>query len=433
MRLLRGKIAGHFAVKNSDWFTCDRQLTVIVGEEGSGKTTILRALRSICPPPYDASPAPFADYPRYVTKAGYRRKVLAGKKTAAIAVFVCDDALRAELVVIDPVFFETDRIEVGRRLDGSRWLTFVEIAASSRWSELAESMEQLRQAVRGSGAGELEELFSVCDTLQPTDRIEGKSAADLRGLLAAVQKRLAADSELHGVIDRARFLIEREERFIAARRLVRKRLPIMQHLQADGLLHGMIDPAALARGLAAGDDMSGHGVDLFLLDILGVDPDLLRQRGPDAAAELLQKSLSGQNACAAIAKLVRQWLPHSTLDVTVRLRAQCVELQAGFDDESGSLESLPLHLRWLLSCAVVILYCRDILRRNLILLLDEPDAGCAGKESEELFQALHGLSADCQCFMTSARIPAAREGGRGYVLDEGEGEDADSVLRPLSG
>jgi len=430
MRLLRGKIAGHFVVKNSDWFTCDRQLTLIVGEEGSGKTTILRGLRSICPPLYDESPAPFADYPRFVSKAGYQRKVLVEKKTAVIAVFVCDDSLREELVAIDPVFNETDRIEVGRRLDASSWMTFIEIAASSRWSELVDDMEQLRKAERGRGDGELGGLFAVCDTLQPTDRIEGKVAADLRNLLAKANKKLTEDSDLHGVIDRARFLVDRAERFTAARELVRKRLPFMHYLRADGLLHGRIDLAAMAQGLAAGDDMSRHGLDLYFLALFGVSPELLRKRGAAAAAEPLQKALSRQSPWAEITKLARQWLPHCGLDVTALLRAQCVELLAGCGGDPVSLDALPLHLRWLVSCAVVFLYYRDVVRRRVVLLLDEPDADCGSINSEELFEALHGLSGDFQCLVTSTRIPAAREGGRAYVLSEENGE---SVLRPLTG
>ena len=89
MRLLRCKVSGHFELQNSDWFTVDSKSTAIAAPAGSGKSTLLRALRSVNPPFCDEDPAPFAEFPRFVSTAGHRRKVLPAKKTAVIHIGDC--------------------------------------------------------------------------------------------------------------------------------------------------------------------------------------------------------------------------------------------------------------------------------------------------------------------------------------------------------
>ena len=435
MRLLRGKVGGHFVIRNSDWFTCDRQLTVITGPEGIGKTTLLRALRSISPPAFDDDAAPFADYPKFFHRGGHLRKVMASKKTAVIAVFVCDEELRAALAKIDPVFYETDRIEVGRRLDATRWITFVEIASSSRWSELSDDMELLRKAVRERNSeAEFAEGFAFNDSLLPTDRIKGKIAERLQQLVVRVGERFTDDKELGTVLQRAAFIINRANRFHRAQQLVRIHLPVILHMEGKNLLQGEIDldGSNPGRQQKSGTKLAYSG-DLFLLGLLGLLPAQLQHKKPDArASEESRHHLHLRELCARIAGLVRQWLPSCDLSIEAEQGERCIALRASQGDGCFlSLEALPAYLRWLISCAAAVLYYSGIARREILFLLDEPDALCIGDEVEKLFRGLHGLSATCQCVLVSARLTAGSEGGRVYVL-EMENEEEGSTLRSVS-
>ena len=69
MKLLKFKISGHYAVKDSGWVSVHSTRTILAGPHGAGKTTILRALQSINPPAGGGSITPFDDFPQYVSPA----------------------------------------------------------------------------------------------------------------------------------------------------------------------------------------------------------------------------------------------------------------------------------------------------------------------------------------------------------------------------
>ena len=246
MQLIRGRVAGHFILQNSDWFTIHEKSTTITGPAGSGKTTLLKAMRSINPPFCQPDQAPFAAFPHYFSHGHHTRKVIPAKKTAVIAVFICDNALRTTLTAIDPVFIETDRIEVGRKLDNSRWLTYVEIAGSSRWSELAPELEKLRQRYAAATDDPiLGPMWQQCERLAPTDRIKGELATHLHGLLDQLAS-LARDEDDRDLVQQARFIINRDSRFSKARQATSDALPVFVYLQEDELLSATIDIRRIA-------------------------------------------------------------------------------------------------------------------------------------------------------------------------------------------
>ena len=78
-----------------------------------------------------------------MTQNGHTRRINPAKRTIALAVFNATPDLVQELSSIGDWFYETDRIEVGRRFDYSRWINFVELASSTRWSEISSDIEDL--------------------------------------------------------------------------------------------------------------------------------------------------------------------------------------------------------------------------------------------------------------------------------------------------
>ncbi|MEW6429231.1 MAG: hypothetical protein AB1568_14485 [Thermodesulfobacteriota bacterium] len=426
MRLLRARVLGHFAVNNSGWFSCSPELTLIVGAAGAGKSTVLRALRSINPPFFEPEPTPFADYPRMVEQGGRQRRVIASKKTAVVTVFACDEPLRAELARIDPVFLETERIEIGRRLDGSRWLTFVEIASSSRWSEVDADMSRLREALGGAGIAEIDEGFAFCATLLPTDRIKGATAARLDRLLSRLD-RVAAAADLRGLIARIRHAVSRAERFGKARRLVLRHLPVMLFLRADSLLQTVLDPQGLRGQPPALGEWARPGGDLLFLDLLGIRPGQARWNKAAAGEDHLDR------LCDRLTSLLREWLPHRRLRLAARrLQGQVEFAVEGNGNPPVPLDRLPAHLRWLITCAVGVLWSEGRRGGPVVFLLDEPDAGCSEAEAGELSAALPALcDTGHQCVLATTRVSAVREGGRGYLLANEDGGQG-STMHPLS-
>lgn len=419
MRLLRCKVSGHFVLRNSGWFTVDSRSTAIAAPAGSGKSTLFRALRSVNPPACDSAPAPFTEFPKYVSTGGYRRKVLPAKKTAVIAVFICDDRLREELAAIDPVYWETDRIEVGRRLDNSKWITFVEIAASGRWSELEEEIGPLREMF-----GETAELAAFRRegaSLQPTDRIKGRLAERLHALLDRLAGQAVSEEQQYR-LQRLRSIVDRAARYRKAVRAVQKALPVLVHLDRDCLLSGCIDV-----GAAAGDTARQHGgcqscADYFLQELLKIRRIFSGKDGNDRINSRLQEQAPRlEKGCRQLTERLRNHLPDLSLQLSLSPAEGRIEVLASIAGEvSNALNKLSAPLRWMLSCAISSCYFRDFEKKEVVFLLDEPDVGLSNKEKNELAAFMIRLSSSHQVLVCSADSPFPPASQRQYRLQTGE-------------
>ncbi len=240
MKLIKAKVAGHHVVKNSGWFSLNKKLTILAGPDGSGKTTILKSLLTINPVEVQEQFYTLSDYPDHFFTKGYRRQINPSKKTIAFGVFTCSRKLLYRLGAIDPVLFETDRIEVGRRLDLSRWITFVEIATSTRWSEIAEDFYSFRDFLTSqTGTQELSDRFDLIKALKKTDRIKGEAAEKLNSLLKDAEKFI--DAKHRSLFDSIHFGVNRSERFKNARQDVSENLPFFYYFSGSQLLQTEFD------------------------------------------------------------------------------------------------------------------------------------------------------------------------------------------------
>jgi hypothetical protein len=216
-------------VADTGWFVPGRETTVITDSSGSGESQLFQALQALNPP-YDINRRrPFADHPDLWSQGPYVRKVIPKKKTAVFMVFSAGSQQVLELAKIDSDLIETDRIEVGRRLDYSRWITFVEISGASRWSEIAEEMRTLRADIAGrlnlpAAAQKDAFLDAFFEKLQGTDRLKGAVADRCLDWLEAIGPFIPAGKRdihqrcLHGV--------RRAQRFTEARNVAAAMLPL---------------------------------------------------------------------------------------------------------------------------------------------------------------------------------------------------------------
>jgi energy-coupling factor transporter ATP-binding protein EcfA2 len=433
MRFMRCKVSGHFVLRNSDWFTVAPECTVIVGAAGTGKTTLLGALRSVNPPACRPATEPFASFPRYVMAGDYTRKVLPRKKTAVIAVFECDGPLREKLGAIDPVYLENERIEVGRRLDNSRWLTFVEIAASSRWGELTGLMAGLRKLFPGKGKeNDLAGAWRICDELQSTDRIKGRLAVRLNMLLDHVD-RLAERGEHRRLVQEARFMVNRAERFRRARRTVEAGLPVFLHLKEDCLLPAVIDLLQPAEIMQREKKGCRPCVEWFFLELLGMPRAFLQQRDPDARLGWGRKDVTDpERVSEKLSRRLQRYLPEHSVSLSVIFAGSELVLKAGIDGKKiVSLTDLPKHHLWMLSCAVCVCCLVEVNKRSPVLLLDEPDDGLKEDAKREFEELLDSISKTCQLVICTPDAHFLADCSRRYRLQQNAA--GESTLESLAG
>lgn len=228
MRLIKARVRCVKGVNDSGWFVPGRETTVIFGPPHSGKSHLLRALQALNPP-YDISrERPLDNHPPTWHQGDYSRRVFPQKKTAVFMIFSAEPKHVAVLGQIDPDLIETDRIEVGRRLDYSRWTSFVEISASARWSEIAESMQRLHAGF--AGRSDLPDS-SFLTRLDPADRLKGEAADNCLRWLHAIEPLVVPnDRETY-----QRCLTEagRRGRFLLAEKQVAEWLPLTLYLDPE--------------------------------------------------------------------------------------------------------------------------------------------------------------------------------------------------------
>jgi hypothetical protein len=215
MQLLSFRILGHPAIPEVSWLNVGRGVTIIKTDSRAQAEGLINMLQTINPP-YDLNLLdPFSDLPQYTVSNHYRKKIIAGKKTAALAFFAASPRLVKELSAIDPAFYETDRIEVGRRRDRSRWMNFVELPGSIRWDEIAPSLRKLLANSQPEATVTFEELQNAMAKLHSTDRIKGQVAAELRKQLETLHHFLSEQER--GQLAECLFAIDRAQRFQQAK------------------------------------------------------------------------------------------------------------------------------------------------------------------------------------------------------------------------
>lgn len=215
MHLLMFRIIGHPTVPDSSWIEIGKGLNVLKTLSEDRAQALAHMLQTINPP-YDIKQIdPFRDLPQYLDVSGYRRRIIPSKKTAALAIFAAPPRLVRELTSIDSVYYATDRIEFGRRRDHSRWVNFVELAGSIRWSEIEPAINSLLDRAGAVGKTVAERLDPTVAPLRGSDRIKGPVAEMLKEHLETLWPFLPEYEQQQ--LDQCLDAIDRAEHFRQAR------------------------------------------------------------------------------------------------------------------------------------------------------------------------------------------------------------------------
>lgn len=242
MKLVKAKTRGLGPVIESRWIDLSPHLNLFHFSDSQKGYRFLQCLQTINPPFSCESLAPFADFPEFITVRGYQRKVVASKRTVALGVFGATPELVTELGALTPLLYETDRIEVGRRMEYSRWSNFVELASSTRWSEAQSEMSSLLSQIEQKRPEFFSTISELTDQLQPSDRVKGTLGKSLLNILLRLKKSWDTDcpAELESLIEKAK----RHRYFHEAREIVYRRLPLFVLINKDnGLANFHNDPS----------------------------------------------------------------------------------------------------------------------------------------------------------------------------------------------
>ena len=230
MKLIQAKLRGTGPLIESNWFQLSTHLNQFHFSHPTQGTTFLRALQSLHPPFSCKEKHLFGDLPHYEKRGSHTRHIQAAKRTITLGVFGTTAELVTELGLLDQNLYETDRIEIGRRLDYSRWLNFVEISSSTRWKEIEADVLELIHPMERIHSQIYTEATSFIDGLKGSSRVKDEVAERLLYFLQDLENQQQNNALLRKTVD----LIKRASHFQAARRLVFQRLPLLIYFNGQG-------------------------------------------------------------------------------------------------------------------------------------------------------------------------------------------------------
>ncbi|MGB3209976.1 MAG: hypothetical protein WBB19_04640 [Desulforhopalus sp.] len=228
MKIIQARIRGLGTFMESSWFDLNPHLNIFQFPEQKYGRSFLRIIQTINPTYAIKSLEPFSDFPKYSDQNGHTKRLNPAKRTVALAVFSATPSLVKELADVDDLLYETDRIEVGRRLDYSRWINFVELASSTRWSEISDDIQTLLNRTQHLVPDQASAVSDIIKDLKPVDRIKDTLQNQLVNWLQNLPPEIQKDSAQ--LIETTTTAVLRAEHFHAARNIVRNRLPLFVEL-----------------------------------------------------------------------------------------------------------------------------------------------------------------------------------------------------------
>ena len=148
MKLKRAHINGYRSIRDSSEFNIEPERTILIGPNEAGKTATLKALQALNSPPGEGVFHALRDFPRADYRDVQLGQVDPKNFTVVWGVFSVDEELRAELAQINPSFGSVEEVQVGRRLDNSRWVKFEGMTRFVTWREIEKDLEQVRDSIK---------------------------------------------------------------------------------------------------------------------------------------------------------------------------------------------------------------------------------------------------------------------------------------------
>lgn len=228
MRLLQVKTRGLGNTPETDWICLTPHLNLLHFDNTSDKDGFLHLLQTINPL-YDCkSAAPFQELPLINGQDKHVRIITPRKRTISLAVFASTPEIVQDLSSISQLFYEVDRIEVGRRLDYSRWITFVELSSSTRWSEISDQVQRLLDRWPGFVPRDGNFRHEI-EQMRPTTRVKGNMLIALKTWLKSLMSQIP--QEHHSHLEQLLLVVGRADAISDARRFTAQRLPLFALFQ----------------------------------------------------------------------------------------------------------------------------------------------------------------------------------------------------------
>ncbi|GAB6190459.1 hypothetical protein [Desulfocastanea catecholica] len=386
MKLVQARIRGSGPLTQSRWFELSPHLNLLQFPQPKYGSNFLRMLQTINPPYAIESVKPFADFPKYITEDGHTKRIHPSKRTVALAVFSATPGLVKELATISPALYETDRIEVGRRLDYSRWINFVELAASTRWSEIADNIRILLDEAQRLVPEHSHPLVDIIRSLKPADRIKDTLQDLLAHWLDDLPPALWQSFRQH--IETTRTAVLRADHFQAARDTVRCRLPLIVAL---GGRPASVKPPGRRAAADAEQDFASHQ---HLLHVISEHSKALGHTSA-AAARAFFDELNGQLAAWQFSSMKLR-IDRSAAGVLRLINDQPVAKAT--DGPLFSLRQLQAN------GGLAIAFSRVVGRAEPILLFDAPERDLPPTLLDELIDFIVTISKTSQCLYSLAAV-----------------------------
>lgn len=220
MQILQAKIQCLPRLEHTGWFPLNQGLTILTGDNSVQTRDLLLGLESINPLYLCQSRKPLEKHLRFLERNGYTKRINPQRKTAAYSIYSAPTELVKELVHLNPALYETDRIEIGRRLDYSSWISFVEMSQATRFKEFEKETAPVLNTLSNI---ERKEYSEIVQRYKTNDRISGEFADKLgqwwnKAFIPSSQKETDYKKEI-------RRLIARADHFKQAKAVVNSWLP----------------------------------------------------------------------------------------------------------------------------------------------------------------------------------------------------------------
>lgn len=378
MNLIKLKIRGLGTTPETHWLDIGPGLTFFYLPRVPTARAFVNAIQTLNPP-YDCrTQKPYSNMLATIKENGYTRVVRSHKRTVALAVFTSTPPLVEQLVACSPLFYETDRIEVGRRLDYSRWINFIELASSTRWSEISEDIMELC-TIWGDDSNACVKDSLLLEQLRPTDRIQDGVMEQLEHLLDGVSGRVPENRLEH--VQKLVDMVRRARHFNAARKIINKRLPfffIIDHCRPT--IH------RIKAGDSTPPEVKPHPVEFLLQQLYSRSAG--KNGGPDQDSRLPE---------AVNRELLRL---QSKQVIRLEPDGRSYRLEGGYQKRSitdgdpvTSVQALKENCNFIIASAKVLTGSSPVL-----LFHQEADAITAPSR-EDINRVILELTAHCQCLV----------------------------------
>lgn len=426
MRLRSARVKDYKSINDTGIFEVERDKTILVGINESGKSAILQALQQLNPPKEVEALDPLRDYPRLRYNDIDKGRVNPGDVLVVCATF---DLEPEDLEILAPeIRGNITGFQVRRYLDNRRECSVVTSVPRLTFKDLAKDLVRMAmQLDRAAGLAEPPRASNAraqLETLVPDSEGEPLSSELRVGIgkwLESLLPDIPEGSELEEKYDAISGRISSDASLDAASERLEAQLPTFVLFSNYFRVRARLQLEALARKQAGKEPIDRYDYgNICLLNLLGFTAQELNKLGRITDEERKQLSNFGEIAKrldergikldAAEAMLTREireiWNPDPSKDEakTLRITADGPYLKVTVEDALGAkidLDQRSEGFQWLVSFFVVFFSEAEGQHKNAILLLDEPGVSLHALKQREFQKTISRLSAGNQTIFTT--------------------------------